>query len=149
MIPRLAECHALNLKFPLFFRTSRISRTVYPAKSLVASLRTLGPFASRILVSGFHHSSQISDASGKDLCAKGHHGPAHTAVGYKPAPLPLGIDGFPSDHASLDGVSPRESLKRPGSCQSTGPTNPNCGTAAYSEVKGPLNRSLASLTASL
>ena len=145
MIPRLAECHALNLKFPLFLRTSR---TFYPAKSSVASLRTLGPFDSRILVSGFHHNFRISDASAKDLYAKGHHHLAHTVVEHNPAPRTLGIDGIPSDHASLDGVSPGESLKRPESCQSTGTNNPNCGTAAYSEVKYSHKRSLTPLTAS-
>ncbi len=151
MIPRLAYCHALNRNFPLFSRTCRISHTFYPAKSPVPSLRTPSPFASRTHVSGFHHSSRISDVSAKDLSAKGHHRPAHTAVGHDPAPRPVGIDVIPSDYASLDGVSPEESLKRPESCQSTGTldTNSKCSTPAYSEVKYPHNRSLAPLTASL
>ena len=130
MIPRLADCRALNLNFLLFSSTSR---TVYSAQSAGTSLRAPSPFE-RVHISGFHHSSRISNASAKDV--QGLHRPAHTAVGHKSAPQPLGVDGIPYDYASLDGVPPGESLKRAESCQSTSTldTNPNCDEAAYSEV---------------
>ena len=133
MIPRLADCRALNINFLLFSSTSR---TFYSAQSTVTSLRAPSPFE-RVHVSGFHHSSRISNASAKDV--QGLHRPARTAVGHKPAPQPLGVDGVPSDYATLEGVPPGESLKRAESCQSrsTPDTNPHCGAAAYSEVGDP------------
>ena len=137
MIPQLAECRALNLRSPLFSRTSW---TVYSVQSAVASLRALDPFASYIQVSDLHHSSRVSDASAKDSRAKQvHTRPAQTAVGYRPAPQPSGVDDIPSDYARLDGVPPEEGLKRAESCQHAGTLDAHSkyGAAAYSEVRYP------------
>jgi len=149
MISQLAEYLALNLKSLPY---SRISRTGYSAQSPAVSLRAPTLFASHVQVSGFHHSSWISDTSTKGPREKQrHYQAAHIAARHKPALRPLGPDEIPTDDPSLDGVPPEEGLKHTTSCQSasTLDTNPNCNTAAYSEVGNSHSLSLAPLTTTI
>lgn len=135
MISQLAECRVLSLNS---LRFSRTYPTVCSAQSAVASLRAPSPFASRIHVSGLHHNSRISDASARNPGATYQQPrPAQAAARHRLAPQTIWIDDITSDCASLDRVSPEESLKRAESWHSasTLDTNPNCGTAAYPEVE--------------